>query len=83
MTQRSIWELDMRDNDKYRAGEVVSFDEMTQRAHQEGVSSTDKMALIVTTDMGYNHCYKSAADQHYVLSNDTDLITQAGIERLR
>lgn len=73
----------MRDNDKYRAGEVVTFDEMTQRAHQEGVSSADKMALIVTTDMGYTHCYKSESEQNYVLSDDTALIEHAGIERLR
>lgn len=73
----------MRDNDKHRTNEVISFDDMAHRAQEEGVSSAEKMALIITTDMGYTHCYRNEALQQYLLSNDAELDQQPDIERMR
>lgn len=52
---------------------VISFEEMNRYAHEEGVVSADKMALIMTTDMGFTHCYRNDSAQQYEICNDAGL----------
>lgn len=61
------------DNDSFR---VISFEEMHRYAHEEGVVSADKMALIMTTDMGFTHCYRNNTAQRYEICNTADLDQQ-------
>lgn len=62
------------DNDSLR---VISFDDMNRYAHEEGVVSADKMALIMTTDMGFTHCYRNDSAQKYEICNTADLDQQS------
>ena len=59
---------------------VISFEEMHRFAHEEGVISADKMALIMTTDMGFTHCYRSDSVKQYRICNAAWLET--GDDRL-
>lgn len=70
-------------NDSLR---VFSFEEMHRYAHEEGVSSADKMALIMTTDMGFNHCFRDDTERQYVIGNSMNIAPQRSthlIMRLR
>lgn len=61
------------DDDSLR---VVSFEDMHRYAHEEGVVSPDKMALIMTTDMGFTHCYRNDSAQQYEICSTADLDQQ-------
>ena len=61
---------------------VISFEEMHRFAHEEGVISADKMALIMTTDMGFTHCYRSDSAEQYRICNAAGLEQQAGNDDL-
>ena len=55
---------------------VFSFEEMHRFAHEEGVSSADKMALIMATDMGFNHCFRDDTIQQYAIGDATNIDDQ-------
>lgn len=61
------------DNDSIR---VISFDDMDRYAHKEGIATADKMALIITTEMEFTHCYRNDTAQQYEICNTAELDQQ-------
>lgn len=69
------------DDDSLR---VIPFEAMNRYAREEGVVSADKMALIMTTDMGFTHCYRNDSAQQYRICSEEGLDQQdSGLIRLR